>query len=74
MVKWGIKHEKGKMKVDEDLPNFFESIKLSSAKDLVAENDNMRNNFGFETNDPDTIAQLQNIIMPFKAMQGTPWY
>ena len=34
----------------------------------------MRNQFGFEINDPDTIKGLSKITMPFKAMQGSPWY
>lgn len=44
--------------VDEDLPNFYKSIKLSHADELVKENENMMNNFGFEPNDPDTIEIL----------------
>lgn len=60
--------------VDEDLPNFFESIKKSSALELVDENKNMMENFGFETTDPDTVEGLSRITMPFKAMQGSPWY
>lgn len=62
------------MLVDEDLPNFFDSLNLSSAKELDLENENMKWNFGFETTDPDTIANLKNISMPIKEMQGTPWY
>ena len=34
----------------------------------------MKENFGFETTDPDTVRGLSSIVMPFKAMQGTPWY
>lgn len=62
------------MSVDEDLPNFFKSIKMTQAREIVCENKNMMERFGFEIQDPDTIMGLNRIIMPFKAMQGSPWY
>ena len=34
----------------------------------------MQNNFGFLINDPDTIDQLENVDVPKKSCQGTPWY
>jgi hypothetical protein len=74
MVKLGMVTERKRMLVDEDLPNFFDSLHLSRAKELDLENENMKWNFGFETTDPDTIANLKNISMPIKEMQGTPWY
>jgi len=43
------------IEVDEDLPNFFDTIKLSMAEVIISENNNMINNYGFEPNDPDTI-------------------
>jgi len=46
------------IEVDEDLPNFFQSLKLSHADELILENENMMKNFGFEHNDPDTIEVL----------------
>jgi hypothetical protein len=60
--------------VDEDLPNFYKSIKLSHADELVKENENMMKNFGFEPNDPDTIEILDATKQPKKEIQGTPWY
>ena len=33
--------------VDEDLPNFFEAVKLVDADWLVYENKNLRENYGF---------------------------
>ena len=44
--------------VDEDLPNFFETIKLSTSDELCDENQSMKDNFGFEFSDPDTIDTL----------------
>lgn len=74
LIKYGMLVSELQYSVDEDLPNFFETIKKSVAQELILENDNMMKNFGFETTDPDTVEGLSRIIMPFKAMQGTPWY
>lgn len=60
--------------VDEDLPHFFEAVKLSSADELIKENENMMHNYGFEPNDPDTIGILDHTKLPKRAIQGTPWY
>lgn len=62
------------IEVDEDLPNFFKAVRLSDADELIMENHNLMNNYGFEPNDPDTIAILDATKLPKKAIQGTPWY
>ena len=62
------------IEVDEDLPNFFDTIKLSMADEIIAENTNMIENYGFEPNDPDTIDRLEKSSMTKRPMQGTPWY
>ena len=36
------------IEVDEDLPNFFEAIRLSQADEIIAEEENMQNNFGIQ--------------------------
>lgn len=62
------------IEVDEDLPNFYDTIKLSMADEIIAENENMIEKYGFEPNDPDTIDRLKISSMPKRPMQGTPWY
>jgi hypothetical protein len=62
------------IEVDEDLPNFFNTIKLSMADEIISENTNMIEKYGFEPNDPDTIERLEKASMPKRPMQGTPWY
>lgn len=74
LMKWGFAMASKEIKVDEDLPNFFKSVKLSQADEVVFENENMANNFGFTLNDPDTIKKLDDTKVPKKAIQGTPWY
>lgn len=71
---WGFQLADHEINVDEDLPHFFEAVKLSQANELVNENANMMNNYGFEPNDPDTINILDETKLPKKAIQGTPWY
>lgn len=60
--------------MDEDLPDFFKTIRLSQAKELVAEQDNMRHIYGFIHNDPDTTEALETLDFSRNPMQGTPWY
>lgn len=74
LMKWGFTMASVDIKVDEDLPNFFKSVKLTQADELILENQNMQDNFGINLNDPDTIAVLDTTTMPKKAIQGTPWY
>lgn len=71
---WGYAMQAKDIKVDEDLPNFFESVKLSQADEIIIEDDNMKNNYGFVYNDGDTIATLNASKMPKKVIVGTPWY
>lgn len=71
---WGFQMSDHDIAVDEDLPHFFEAVKLSSADELIKENENMMHNYGFEPNDPDTIGILDHTKLPKRAIQGTPWY
>lgn len=72
--KWGFGLEQIKIEVDEDLPNFFSVVRFTAADEVLEEEKNCQENFGFLINDPDTIESLGKIIMPKKACQGTPWY
>jgi hypothetical protein len=42
LAKWGFAMADQELAVDEDLPNFFKSVKLSHADELIAENENMK--------------------------------
>ena len=35
---------------------------------------NLKNKYGLECNDPDTVATLDMATQPRKSMMGTPWY
>lgn len=62
------------IEVDEDLPPFFNVIKLSQANMILSQEKNMRENFGFNIYDGDTIDALNNAKNPKKPIVGTPWY
>jgi hypothetical protein len=60
--------------VDEDLPNFFKSVKLAQADEFVKEYENLKKQYGVEIEDQRVMDILDTTSMPKKAMQGTPWY
>lgn len=68
LAHWGFQMAEKELVVDEDLPNFFKSVKLNQADELIKENENMKDNFGFEPNDPDTIEILDATKLPKKAI------
>lgn len=45
---WGFTFGGTKINVDENLPRFFDSIKLRDADWLLKENDNLKEEYGFE--------------------------
>ena len=49
-------------------------MRLSQADEIISEEENLQNTFGFIITDPDTITELESINVPKKACQGTPWY
>ena len=55
------------MEVDEDLPNFFEALLLSEADKVIAENQQMMSEFGFELVENDLIEKLEHTRWPVYA-------
>lgn len=74
LMKLGFTLQAKEIEVDEDLPPFLTTVKLSQANEIVAEEKNMRYHFRFGTNDGDTIDSLNKAIVPKRSIQGTPWY
>jgi len=58
LSKIGFGMNRKQMQVDEDLPNFFSVVKLEDREKMIKMYHNMKENFGFETTDPDTIKSL----------------
>lgn len=71
---WGFSMTSKEIAVDEDLPKFFGAVPLPKGDELIYENSNMVERFGFMPNDPDTIEKLENGTNPKKPIIGTPWY
>ena len=65
-ISWGFTFKQEPLKVDEDLPNFFEAIRLIEADRLIEENRMMQRRYGFEIHDCDFIYKLENIKWPDK--------
>lgn len=74
LARFGFTLQKEQISVDEDLPSFFEAIKLKQADEIVSEYYNIKNRYGLEIEDADVIKKLERIRIPEKSMQGTPWY
>ena len=52
---WGFTLSRQEMEVIEDLPNFFEAIKLKHAHLIISEYHNIKDRFGFEIEDAEVI-------------------
>lgn len=62
------------IEVDEDLPNFYSTVKLSHADEVLMESENMKNNYSVEIELPTVTSTLNNTKIPKRATQRTPWY
>ena len=74
LQRFGFTMQKERISVDEDLPNFFEAIKLRQADEIVCEYQNIKDRYGLEIEDVDVIKKLERTKIPEKAIQGSPWY
>lgn len=45
-MKWGFAMSDKMIEVDEDLPYFFDALKLSHADEIIKESDNLETKFG----------------------------
>jgi len=64
LVAWGFELFKNEVVVDEDLPPFLSTVKLSQAAEILAEEKNINLNYGVKFNDVDTIAEMKRTIAP----------
>jgi len=74
LARLGFSLNQEDISVDEDLPNFFEALKLKHADLILSEYHNIKNRFGLEIEDAEVIAKLEKVQVPEKTIQGTPWY
>jgi hypothetical protein len=71
---WGFTFGGSKINVDENLPQFFESIRLKDADWLLKENENLKEEYGFSIINKMVAKTLDNVGAPKKAIQGVPYY
>ena len=57
-MRMGFSSQSKEIKVKEDLPDFFDTMTLAQADVLVLEDQNLKEHFGIEINDPVTIERL----------------
>ena len=71
---WGFTLSSNEIEVDEDLPNFFEAVKLSDADWMVYENRNLRENYGVSFVSREIEERLDDWKTAKKPIQGVAWY
>ena len=70
----GFSSQAKEIKVNQDLPPFLETMLLSQADELVIDDQNLKDYYGIECNDPALIEILDYTKQPKRSMMGTPWY
>ena len=60
-VKLGRVDEYEHVLVNENLPRFFQAIRYSSAKQMLAENQNVKVNYGFEISNYRVLNELEKV-------------
>lgn len=74
LVKWGYTLTRTEIVVDEDLPNFFEAVKLSDADWMVYENQNLRKGYGFGMTTKEVESRLDDWQLAKNPIRGIAWY
>ena len=74
MIKYGYTISSNEIDVDEDLPNFYEAIKLSDADWFVKENEYCKKQYSFAFANEESTGKLDAIGVPKKPIQGIAWY
>ena len=74
LTKWGFTISSNSIEVDEDLPNFFEAVKLKDADWIVKENSYYRNKYGFNFVRREVEERLDNWKLAKKPISGIAWY
>ena len=57
-MRMGFSSQKKAIKDNEELPDFYDTMTLAQADELVLEDQNLREYYGIEINDPVTIMRL----------------
>ena len=71
---WGFVISKEEIKVDENLPNFFQAVPLTEAEWIIAENRNLREVYGFNLMQREIEERLNSQKEGKAYIRGTCWY
>jgi len=74
LKKWGFGFSKNKIQVDENLPYFFDAIKLSEADWIVKENDYYDKTYRMPFISQELQDKCDNTKIAKKPIQGIHWY
>mmetsp|Transcript_28819 Transcript_28819/g.38445 ORF Transcript_28819/g.38445 Transcript_28819/m.38445 type:complete len:329 (-) Transcript_28819:185-1171(-) len=74
MHRWGYVISKNEIKVDENLPPFFQAVPLTKADWILAENDNLKEVYGFNLMQREISEQLDHQKEGKKYIRGVCWY
>lgn len=74
LKKYGFSFSSNKIDVDENLPNFFNAIRLSEADWIVEENKYYNERYGLKFIDKDLQDKLDDTKIAKKPIQGIHWY
>ena len=74
LTKWGFTLTKNNIEVDEDLPNFFEAVKLKDADWVVKESRYYKEKYGFQFIREKVVNRLDDVGLAKKPISGIAWY
>jgi len=74
MTRWGYTISSNVIEVDENLPNFFASVKLSDADWVVKENNYLKDNYKFTFAKDSLVETLDAWKAAKKPISGIAWY
>jgi len=72
--KWGFSISNNIIEVDENLPNFFEAVKLSDADWLVKESNYLQENYTFTFASKKAVDRLDDWKVAKQPISGIAWY
>lgn len=74
LKKWGFSFSATEIEVDENLPNFFEAVKLSEADWIVEENKYYNDRYELQVINKQIQDRLDDTKLAKKPIQGIHWY
>ena len=74
LSRWGFVISTNVIEVDENLPKFFEAVKLQDADWFVKESNYLKESYYFTFSNKDVVRQLDDCKVAKKPISGIAWY